>query len=93
MDPDVQMIDSDTEATEFHTTVSNGSTNGQHSADDSTAVSVEKVNGKEDFEVVKKLQYGLTSLQVHNALIYNKLESDLSFFLGVCVCVWDSSCL
>ncbi|KAI8565559.1 hypothetical protein RHMOL_Rhmol03G0269700 [Rhododendron molle] len=64
-DPDVETIGSDTEATEFHTNVSNGSTNGQHFADDSnsTAVSDEKVNGKEDFKVVKKLQYGLTSLQ------------------------------
>lgn len=77
-DPDVETIGSDTEATEFHTDVSNGSTNGQHFADDSnsTAVSDEKVNGKEDFKVVKKLQYGLTSLQVHNALIYIELESE-----------------
>lgn len=86
-DPDVQMIGSSTEATEFHTNDSNGSTNGHHFADDSTAVSDEKVNKEEDFEVLKKLQCGLTSLQVHNTLIYIKLGSELlSLFGCVCVC-------
>ncbi|CAK9172281.1 unnamed protein product [Ilex paraguariensis] len=51
------------EASELQSATSNGSSNEQHNADDSSASSDGKVMAKEDIELVKNLQFGLTSLQ------------------------------
>ncbi|PSS20887.1 DnaJ subfamily C like [Actinidia chinensis var. chinensis] len=76
-DSDVQMIGASTEITELQTNAANGSTNGQHIADDSSAVSVGKLTSKEDSELFMKLQFGLTALQ--NLLTSNpKLASVFS---------------
>ncbi|KAA8535011.1 hypothetical protein F0562_030014 [Nyssa sinensis] len=57
-DSDVQIS-----TTELQSDTANGSVNEQHIPDDSSTVSDGKVIGKEDFELVKNLQFGLTSLQ------------------------------
>ncbi|GFS40982.1 DNAJ heat shock N-terminal domain-containing protein [Actinidia rufa] len=62
-DSDVQMIGASTETTELQTNAANGSTNGQHVADDSSAVSVGKLTCKVDSELCTNLQFGLTALQ------------------------------
>uniref|UniRef100_A0A5B6Z0E3 J domain-containing protein n=1 Tax=Davidia involucrata TaxID=16924 RepID=A0A5B6Z0E3_DAVIN len=62
-DSDVQISGSSLRTTELQSDTANGSVNEQLTPDDSSAVSDGKVMGKEDFELVKNLQFGLTSLQ------------------------------
>lgn len=61
--PETTKVESSPETTEVQTNSANGSMNGQHVADDSSAVSDGKVMSNEELELVKKLQFGLTSLQ------------------------------
>ncbi|KAL6984843.1 DnaJ subfamily C grv2 [Sarracenia purpurea var. burkii] len=63
LDSNVEMNGSSPEKAELQSNASNGSMNGQHVADDPSAVSDGKMTSKEDSQLLVKLQFGLTSLQ------------------------------
>ncbi|XP_059649663.1 dnaJ homolog subfamily C GRV2-like isoform X1 [Cornus florida] len=62
-DSDGQISGSSLETTDLQNNTANGSDSEQHVSDDTSAASDGKIMGKVDFELVKKLQFGLTSLQ------------------------------